>query len=154
VPLEDELDLCRRYARIESLRLGERLSLDWQVDAMPAGVRIPLLTLQPLLENAIYHGIQPRPDGGTIVVRCWFEAGRVHVEISNPLPAEAPTGEAQGNRMALGNIRSRLAALYGSRADLVSGVHEERYVTALYFPAHPAPPASTRAASDARGRMT
>jgi two-component system, LytTR family, sensor histidine kinase AlgZ len=153
VPLEEELDLCRRYARIESLRLGERLALDWQVDAVPAGVRIPLLTLQPLLENAIYHGIQPRPEGGTIVLRCWFDAGRVNVEISNPLPAEAPTGEAQGNRMALGNIRSRLAALYGNRADLMSGVHEGRYLTVLHFPVADAQASADSAAPGADGRM-
>ena len=135
VPLEDELELCRRYARIESLRLGTRLALDWRVEPLPPGVKIPLLTLQPLLENAIYHGIQPLAEGGTIVVRLWFTAGRVNVEISNPLPPEPAAGQAQGNRMALGNIRSRLAALYGDRADLVSGVQDGRYVMALHFPA-------------------
>ncbi|MFU8814173.1 MAG: sensor histidine kinase [Pseudomonadales bacterium] len=135
VPLEDELELCQRYVRIESLRLGQRLTLDWQIEPLPAGIRIPLLTLQPLLENAIYHGIQPLPEGGTIVVRLWFAAGRVNVEISNPLPADPAAGQAQGNRMALSNIRSRLAALYGDRAELVSGVRDDRYLTALRFPA-------------------
>jgi two-component system, LytTR family, sensor histidine kinase AlgZ len=134
VPLDDELELCRRYARIESLRLGDRLGIDWRVQPVPAGVRVPLLTLQPLLENAIYHGIQPRPEGGTIVVRCWFDGGRANVEITNPLPTGDRAGDAQGNRMALANIRSRLAALYGNRADLTSGEHDGRYVTALHFP--------------------
>lgn len=132
VPLSEELALCERYVRIESLRLGDRLTLDWLVEPVPAGVRIPLLTLQPLLENAIYHGIQPLPEGGTIGVRLWQEPGRVHIEISNPV-AEQPVS-TEGNRMALENIRSRLAVLYGSRAELTSGVHEGRYVTLLELP--------------------
>ena len=132
VPLAEELALCERYVRIESLRLGERLTLDWQVEPVPPGVRIPLLTLQPLLENAIYHGIQPLPEGGTIGVRLWQEAGRVNVEISNPL-ADQP-GVTGGNRMAMENIRTRLGVLYGHRAELVSDVRGDRYLTVLRLP--------------------
>ncbi len=136
VPLEEELALCERYVRIEALRLGDRLTLDWQIDAVPHGVRVPLLTLQPLLENAIYHGIQPVPEGGTIGVRLWVDDDSVHVEISNPLAAEPARSE--GNQMALNNIRSRLAVLYGNRAELVAGVQGQRYVTGLRLPvAHP-----------------
>ncbi len=132
VPLADELALCERYARIESLRLGDRLTLDWQTEPVPGGVRIPLLTLQPLLENAIYHGIQPLPEGGTVGVRLWQDEGQVNVEISNPL-ADKPAA-TEGNRMAMENIRSRLAALYGSRAELSAEVREGRYVTVLRLP--------------------
>ncbi len=132
VPLSDEIALCERYVRIESLRLGDRLTLDWQMDSVPAGVRIPLLTLQPLLENAIYHGIQPRPEGGTVGVRLWQDEGGVNVEISNPL-AERRTA-TEGNRMAMENIRSRLAVLYGSAAELSAGVRDDRYVTVLKLP--------------------
>lgn len=132
VPLEDELALCERYVRIEALRLGERLHLDWQVEPVPGGVRIPLLTLQPLVENAIYHGIQPLPEGGTIGVRVWFQGGRANVEISNPVPDAVV--QSQGNRMALENIRTRLAVLYGSRAELHSEVRGGRYAALLRFP--------------------
>ncbi|MEQ8860628.1 MAG: sensor histidine kinase [Pseudomonadales bacterium] len=132
VPLQEELALCERYVRIEALRLGDRLTLDWQVEQVPAGVKIPLLTLQPLLENAIYHGIQPLPEGGTIGVRLWVDGTSVHVEISNPVAVEP--GSRSGNRMALNNIRSRLAVLYGTRAELDAGVEGERYVTALRLP--------------------
>ena len=64
VPLAQELALCQKYAHIESLRLDHRLQLEWQIDVDVNEVRIPMLTLQPLLENAIYHGIQPLPEGG------------------------------------------------------------------------------------------
>ncbi len=134
VALADELDLCERYVRIEALRLGERLNIEWQIEAPTRSVKIPLLTLQPLLENAIYHGIQPLPEGGTIYVRLWFADDSVNVEIDNPLPAESLRSHSQGNKMALNNIRSRLAVLYGGRADLTTSQADGRYVTALRYP--------------------
>lgn len=134
VPLAEELNLCERYVRIEALRLGDRLKLDWQVELPSSQVKIPLLTLQPLLENAIYHGIQPLPEGGTISVRLWFDEDRVNVEIGNPLPADSQRSHNQGNRMALNNIRSRLAVLYGARAELTTTEADGRYVTALRYP--------------------
>jgi len=134
VQLAEELDLCERYVRIEALRLGDRLKLDWQVETPEQSVKIPLLTLQPLLENAIYHGIQPLPEGGTISVRLWFDADQVHVEIDNPLPPASQRSQSQGNKMALNNIRSRLAVLYGGRADLSTRETDGRYVTALRYP--------------------
>lgn len=137
VQLADELDLCRRYVRIEALRLGDRLKLDWQVEVSPSNVKIPLLTLQPLLENAIYHGIQPLPEGGTISVRLWFDRDRVNVQIENPLPPESQRSGNQGNRMALNNIRSRLAVLYGARAELTTSETGDRYITALSYPRAP-----------------
>ena len=99
-----------------------------------SSVRIPLLTLQPLLENAIYHGIQPLPEGGTIRLRLWFANQEVNVEISNPLPPDSSFGESQGNKMALANIRSRLSVLYGTRAELRTSSDEDQYVTFLRYP--------------------
>jgi two-component system sensor histidine kinase AlgZ len=134
VQLAEELDLCERYVRIEALRLGDRLELDWQIEAPATPVRIPLLTLQPLLENAIYHGIQPLPEGGTISVRLWFADDRVNVEIANPIPPDSERSHNQGNRMALNNIRSRLSVLYGARAELSTRETDGRFVTALSYP--------------------
>jgi len=134
VKLAEELDLCERYVRIESLRLGDRLKLDWRIDPLPRGAQIPLLTLQPLLENAIYHGIQPLPEGGTIGVRLWFEDEFVNVEISNPLPPTDHRYQSQGNKMALNNIRSRLKVLYGARAVLGTTVGEGVFTTSLRYP--------------------
>ncbi len=134
VLLSEELDLCERYVRIESLRLGDRLKLDWQVGEPHKPVKIPMLTLQPLLENAIYHGIQPLPEGGTIAVRIWFEQDRVNVEIENPMPPESQRSQSEGNRMALNNIRGRLHVLYGNRAEFSVRQSERRHVTALSYP--------------------
>lgn len=135
VSLQQELDLCERYVRIEQLRLGRRLEVEWDSDPIPHGVQIPLLTLQPLLENAIYHGIQPLPEGGKVQVRVRIGAGRVSIEVDNPLP---PPGLAQrheqGNRMALANIRSRLAVLYGTAAELDAGEDGQRYRIRLSYP--------------------
>jgi two-component system sensor histidine kinase AlgZ len=136
VPLADELDLCQRYVRIESLRLGERLQTQWDIDPLIQSVKIPLLTLQPLLENAIYHGIQPIPEGGTINIHLRLDKAQVQVRIDNPLPPETASGvgESQGNRMALTNIRSRLQVLYGAQAGLTNSIEEGRFVTRLYYP--------------------
>lgn len=137
VPLNDELDLCERYLRIESLRLGERLQLDWQIEPISNNVQIPLLTLQPLLENAIYHGIQPLPEGGTITVHVSFADDDVLVVIANPVPDAKRQSESEGNRMALQNIRSRLSVLYGPRASLKTEELCGRFVTELRFPKMP-----------------
>jgi len=138
VPLADELALCERYLRIEQLRLGERLRLDWRVEQIPRGARIPLLTLQPLLENAVYHGIQPLPEGGTVSVRVTFPAGRAQIRITNPVPGAgegtAATSQGLGNRMALANIRDRLAALHGEGAQLEAVTEGGLFVTTLDYP--------------------
>ncbi|MEM9620963.1 MAG: histidine kinase [Pseudomonadota bacterium] len=137
VALVDELDLCERYLRIEQLRLGERLQLDWQVEQPDGSAQIPLLTLQPLLENAIYHGIQPLPEGGTIELHLDVQGEDVVVVITNPVPAESQQHESTGNRMALENIRSRLRVLYGQRASLQTREMAGRFVTELRFPKMP-----------------
>jgi two-component system sensor histidine kinase AlgZ len=134
VGIREELDLCERYVRIESLRLGDRLQLDWQLEDVPRSVQIPLLTLQPLLENAIYHGIQPLPEGGTITVRLWLEKEFVNIRITNPLPPANTRYQSQGNRMALNNIRSRLNVLYGARAELNTRSEDGIYATTLRYP--------------------
>jgi len=89
-----------------------------------------------LLENAIYHGIQPLAEGGTIRVRVDFDNDRVNVRIVNPLPSPARQAE-NGNRMALVNIRSRLSVLYGSNAALQARAENGEFVTELTFPKTP-----------------
>lgn len=137
VPLQEELDLCERYVRIETLRLGERLHVEWQIDpSLRNGVQIPLLTLQPLLENAIYHGIQPLPEGGIIEVSLGWADGLVDVMIRNPVPSEDDRAgrHTAGNRMAVQNIRSRLTVMFGDRAHLEGGLEGGHYVTRLHYP--------------------
>lgn len=116
VPLEDELDLVRKYLDIETLRLGRRLAVQWQLDAFPAGVRVLPFSLQLLVENAVRHGIQPRPTGGCIVIRGRLAGQHLVFEITNPLPGAVP--RSGDNGIALDNLRQRLALVYAGEAGL------------------------------------
>ncbi|MFT4676060.1 MAG: two-component system sensor histidine kinase AlgZ [Patiriisocius sp.] len=133
VPLSEELSLCEKYVHIESLRLDERLEVDWQVEVDESKVTIPLLTLQPLLENAIYHGIQPIPEGGTVLVRILTENSQLVIHITNPLPPDTYAHD-QGNRMAIDNIRHRLQAIYGEQARLITSRDDTTFHTTVSYP--------------------
>ena len=134
VPISEELALCERYVRIEGLRLGDRLKVNWDICDYPKSLKIPLLTLQPLLENAIYHGIQPLPEGGTVDVKLRYDGEIVHVDIINPVPPPESRGLSKGNQMAINNIKSRLSVLYGNSAALDVEERDECYVTTLRYP--------------------
>lgn len=133
VPLREELSLCEKYVHIESLRLDDRLDVDWQVEVDLDEVSIPMLTLQPLLENAIYHGIQPIPEGGTVTVRIFEQDNLLQVCLTNPLPQVEYSHEA-GNRMAMDNIRHRLQAIYGDEASLLARQDGSTFTTTLSYP--------------------
>ncbi len=132
VALREELALCEKYVHIESLRLDDRLTVEWDITADVDRIKIPMLTLQPLLENAIYHGIQPRPQGGTVVVAVSENDGLVTATVSNPI-AEAGSSHDSGNRMALENIRRRLEANYGPGAEVHSGSEGETYLSQITY---------------------
>ncbi|MFN3713723.1 MAG: sensor histidine kinase [Alcanivoracaceae bacterium] len=132
VTLEHELSLVRRYIRIEQLRMGDRLQVEWDVRLDPEKVTIPLLTLQPLVENALYHGIQPLAAGGLLKIGIWQEGRMVRILVSNPKP---PGQSAhQGNKMALENIRHRLEALHDGKARVEVTPGPERYDVLLTYP--------------------
>lgn len=133
VTLAQELDLCEKYVHIESLRLDDRLTVQWDVNVDAGAIRIPLLTLQPLLENSIYHGIQPLPKGGTITVSIGLVGPQVQIEITNPM-SDTPYEHEQGNRMAIDNIRNRMTALYGPEALLTTDVSEGFFTARLIYP--------------------
>ncbi len=114
VDLGKEVELARQYIGLEELRLGERLKVRWDTQSLPDAL-IPPLLLQPLLENAVYHGIEPLPEGGTIEVKVYRDDGELHLEVSNPAQAQAAP-RAAGNKMALSNIRERLALLFDVEA--------------------------------------
>ena len=114
VPLRQEIELGRQYITLEQLRMGERLQVEWQV-AEVGGALIPPLLLQPLLENAVYHGIEPLPQGGSIRVELWRSGDELRLKVENPCPAR-DTAPHPGNRMALQNIRERLALLFDVEA--------------------------------------
>jgi len=133
VPLSEELSLCEKYVHIESLRLDERLTVEWEVEVDETEVSIPLLTLQPLLENAIYHGVQPIPEGGTVLVQIVADNNQVVIHITNPLPQHHYSHD-QGNRMAIENIRNRLRAIYGEQASLVTSNDGVTFHTTVSYP--------------------
>ncbi len=133
VPLKEELSLCEKYVHIESLRLDDRLTVEWRVNVDTATVTIPLLTLQPLLENAIYHGIQPLPDGGTVTVTISKDNGMLELVITNPVAREDHSYE-HGNKMALDNTRRRLEAVYGLSASVTTHQDDEVFTTRVKYP--------------------
>jgi len=112
--LGEELALCERYLRIEGHRLGERLRVDWRVNSLDRDTRLPALILQPLLENAIYHGIEPLTGGGTIRVEGAVRDEAVVITIANPVPGPEPGARGNaGHRLAQDNVAQRLAAFFG-----------------------------------------
>lgn len=133
VSLSDELAITRQYQRIEELRLGERLKVDWRMDTLPMDAHVPQLMLQPLLENAIYHGIETQPYGGTVDVVGRCEAQMISIEISNPLPPEGAP-RRRGNQMALDNVRQRLVLVWPDQAALDVQAEDGMYRVHLRFP--------------------
>ncbi|MGD8498633.1 MAG: sensor histidine kinase [Chromatiales bacterium] len=135
IPLGEELDIARRYLSIEALRLGDRLTLDWTIeDSLPMSVEIPALTLQPLIENAVYHGVEPLTEGGRITVRGWCQGRDVLFSVANPLPPSRLGRRRPGNRMAQDNVRQRLQLAYGERASMEIAEYGESYVVTVRIP--------------------
>jgi len=135
IPLREEVALAKRYQGIEELRLGERLSVRWELDDVPDDALLPALTLQPLLENAVYHGVEPLPEGGTVTVSGRKENDRLELALENPLAPGGGQPRHQGNNMALANIRERLAAHFDNRAGLnARETGDGRYRVTLKLP--------------------
>lgn len=132
VPLREELSLCKRYLNIESLRLGDRLQTQWRIAPDAADILVPSLSLQPLFENAVYHGIQPLIEGGYIRIEAYRENDCLYIMISNPCSAQQTNHK--GNKIALDNIRHRLAALYDQQAILKTSEHDGEFTVTLRLP--------------------
>jgi two-component system sensor histidine kinase AlgZ len=132
--LKEELELTRIYQRIEALRLGDRLKVTWDVAELPMRALVPGLTVQPLLENAIYHGIEPLPTGGTVTVAGRVVNGEIELVVTNPVALDGAVSERSGNRLALDNIRQRLALAYGARGSLSVEQQPDQYRVTVRFP--------------------
>ena len=143
ISLAEEIDVARTYQRMEQLRLGDRLRVDWKIDSLPTDALVPGLTLQPLLENAIYHGVEPRPTGGVVTVTGEFNKGMITIVVRNPLPLASLTVR-DGNRLALANIKERLDLMYGERATVKSGRFDDQYIVTLRFPFTATPDAESK----------
>jgi len=132
VSLADEIDLGRQYLELEALRLGERLTADWQIGAVAMDIPIPPLMLQPLLENAVYHGIEPAAEGGTVRISIAQNGDELSIAIANPTCGGVQ--HAPGNQIALANIRERLALYYDLEARLDIEATDNRYEVRIVLP--------------------
>ncbi|SFR95445.1 two-component system, LytT family, sensor histidine kinase AlgZ [Dyella sp. OK004] len=129
--LGEELSLVERYLAIEQLRLGERLRVRRELDALPLDFPLPRLLLQPLVENAVRHGVQPLREGGEVILRGERLDQAIAIEIDNPLPDMPAPG---GNGHGLDNVRQRVAYRYGPRAQVQAGPRDGRFVVRLLLP--------------------
>jgi two-component system sensor histidine kinase AlgZ len=135
ISLREEIEIAQTYQRIEQLRLGSRLSVGWRLDGLPLRARVPSLLLQPLLENAIGHGIEPLPEGGHVeIAGSIADDGRLTIDITNPKTA-APRSARTGLGMALDNIRERLELAYPGRSSVTVEDGADTFRVRLQFPA-------------------
>jgi two-component system, LytTR family, sensor histidine kinase AlgZ len=133
ISLKEELESARIYQRIEQLRMGDRLRVRWNVQDLPMRALIPALTVQPLLENAIGHGVEHLDGGGEVIVEGSSAGGIVELRVRNPMPPDEGASRA-GHGIALDNIRERLSLLYGKSAEVTAGREGDEFVVQLRFP--------------------
>jgi two-component system sensor histidine kinase AlgZ len=131
-PISREVELCRQYLDLEQLRLGDRLRVEWRIDKMPVDALVPPLLLQPLLENAVYHGIEPRVEPGVVSIDIYSLRNQVHAVLRNPYAREG--NHHGGNKMALNNIRERLQLHFDAEASLETRVRENVYQVHIVVP--------------------
>jgi two-component system sensor histidine kinase AlgZ len=131
-PLAREVALCRQYLSLEQLRLGERLKVDWRTERMPADALVPPLVLQPLIENAIYHGVEPRLEPSTVSIEIYATRDQLHAVLRNPY--RQSDDRHAGNRMAVANIRERLQLHFDAEATLTARAAEDAYEVRIVMP--------------------
>jgi LytS/YehU family sensor histidine kinase len=116
IPLEEELNIIRSYLAIEEARLGPRLRVEMDIDPGAMGVSVPALSLQPLVENAVKHGVAMQKTGGIVRLTVHVESGaEVRISVANTGPFRQP--ETGGEGIGLANVRRRLELCYGSERD-------------------------------------
>lgn len=137
ISLKEELDLTLAYLRMEGLRLGERrlhVKLDMDQNSLPLDMDIPPFLLQPLVENAVYHGIQPRQDGGLLTLSLYDAGSTLDVSVTNPLPPSGVSTHTKGNHIAQENMVNRLRLAYGDRANLKIHKNIQQYRVSFSIP--------------------
>ena len=132
--LKDEISLVRSYVDIEHLRLGNRLKIEWDLQNIPENMEIPALCLQPLVENAIYYGIEPITDGGIIKIKAHIDNNLLCLSVSNPIHAQSHMTKHKSNHMAQQNIRQRLLLTYGELADFTITETSQFYTVSILIP--------------------
>ena len=137
VPLREELELLKRYLAIEKVRFGARLEVDQVVETQAESCMVPPLILQPLVENAIVHGIAGMPQGGTIKLRAACDAGQLQISIENSVDPEAAPSRKGG--LGLKNVRQRIEARYPTQGSVRATPEEESFRVNISIPAEFAP---------------
>ena len=130
--LEREIALARAYTEIEVTRLGSRLTVNWQCQGVPFDALVPPFVLQPLLENAVYHGVEPSEAGGVVNVTIFLKGDQLNLVVRNP--CESPSHRQSGNRMALTNIRERLALHFDAEAEMSAYEAGGEFVVQIRMP--------------------
>jgi signal transduction histidine kinase len=132
IPLKEELSLLNHYLDIEKIRFGKRLSVVQQIDAETEADMVPPLILQPLVENAIKHGIADSLEGGTITISSQKKNGRLFITVENPVEYDMPKKKGAG--MGVEIVRQRLNAVYENDGDLKTTITGRRYQAVLFLP--------------------
>jgi len=129
--LDGEIDLAKRYLAIEQIRFGDRLKVQWELDPAAGRARVPPLLLQPLVENAVHHGVEPGEEGGLIRIRTRLMGGRVQVSIVNTVPNTPPR---PGHGMALHNVKERLHLMHDVASHFETRLHEGVFRVQITLP--------------------
>jgi two-component system sensor histidine kinase AlgZ len=131
VTVAEEINLAQRYLAIEQVRFGDRLRVQWVLDPAAAGARLPPLLLQPLVENAVRHGVEPSPMGADVRISTQRRGAAVVIKVTNTVPA-GPGVAGQG--LALRNVRERLALLHDVQGQFRSGLKDGIYQVRMEVP--------------------
>ena len=153
VTLAEEITLARRYLAIEEVRFGKRLQVQWNLDPRTNNARLPPLLLQPLVENAVKHGVEPSARGGKLRVLTELRGSRVVVRITNTLPPSHIKNDApRGHGIALANVRARLALLHDVQGEFTAGVQDGLYQVRITLPVEAPMRRALQAQRAAKGR--
>jgi two-component system sensor histidine kinase AlgZ len=133
IPLTEELALARRYLEIESLRFGDRLRVDWHLPEALPGVKVPALSIQPLVENAIRHGVEPSSSGGDVHIEAGQTNDAAWIVIRNSLPT-SPVRPSTGHQVGLNSVRARVHAMTEGRGSVETRVTEGHYLATVTIP--------------------
>ena len=144
VPVAHELDLCRRYLAIEQQRFGDRLRVEWRVDDGLDGLSVPLLTIQPLVENAVAHGLDERSGAKSLCVEAAQTATELVVSVRNAVPRDAAAVERNGHSVGLAGVRARVESVTQGTGSVVTESNGASFVVRVVLP---------KAAMPAQGRI-
>ena len=132
VTLAEEVAVARRYLAVEQVRFGERLQVEWSIDPRAGSARVPALFLQPLVENAVKHGVEPSPTGAQVKVTTQRRGSVVVIKVTNTVPA----GQGRpGNGVAQDNVRDRLRLMHDVQAQFQTALIDGLYQVRMEVPA-------------------